>query len=326
MNVSLPARPHIVFLDRDTLSAETGLRAPAFAHELTTYDRTAPEDVAERIADAQIVITNKAPIGAAAMDRARRLRLIAIAATGTNIVDLNAAAERGITVCNIRGYAVRSVPEHTFALILALRRSLVPYRQSVLDGRWIDAAQFCFFDHPIADLAGSTLGVFGGGAIGAAVARIGSAFGMTVLRAERKGAAVTRPGYTAFEDVLRRSDVVTLHLPLAPETRNMIGAAEFAAMERRPILINTARGGLVDEEALVAALDGGQIAGAGFDVATVEPPPMDHPMMRLASRPNVILTPHVAWASREAIQTLADQLIDNIEAFVRGQPRNVVLP
>lgn len=326
MKASLPARPRIVFLDRDTLPPETVLRAPAFAHELTTHGRTASAEVAERIADADIVITNKVPISAAAMDAATRLRLIAIAATGTNVVDLNAAAERGIIVSNIRGYAVRSVPEHTFALILSLRRSLAPYRQSVLDGRWIEAAQFCFFDHPIADLAGATLGVFGSGAIGSAVARIGEAFGMMVLRAERKGAVVIREGHTAFREVLRRSDVLTLHLPLTEDTARLIGPPEFAAMERRPILINTARGDLVDEDALVAALDTGQVVGAGIDVASVEPPPLHHPLMRIARRPNVIVTPHIAWASREATQTLADQLIDNIEALVLGEPRNVVLP
>lgn len=314
----------IVFLDRDTLSPETKLRAPDFPHDLVVYDRTAPDEVAARIADADIVVTNKAPIRADAIAHAPRLKLIAVAATGTDCVDLAACRKAGITVCNIRDYAANTVPEHTFALMLALRRSIIPYRQSVIDGRWQEARQFCFFDHPISDLAGSTLGIVGHGALGRSVARIAGAFGMTVLVADRKTAANPAPGRTAFDEVMRRSDVITLHCPLNAETRGIIASREFALMERRPILVNTGRGGLVDEQALVAALDAGQIAGAGFDVTDGEPPAADSPMMRIAGRPNVILTPHVAWASRQAVQALADQLVENIELFHRGTPRNVV--
>lgn len=319
-----PAR--VVFLDRDTLSPETRLRPLSFPHELVVYDRTSPEEVGDRIADAEIVITNKAPVRGAALDGAKRLKLVAVAATGTDIVDVAACARRGVTVSNIRHYAVHTVPEHTFALILALRRSILAYRDSVARGRWQEARQFCYFDHPIRDLAGSTLGVIGDGALGKAVAKLGEAFGMRVLFSAYKGTMGMGPLYTPFEEVLRTSDVITLHSPLLPSTRNMIGAPEFALMERRPLLVNTARGGLVDEEALAEALRSGQIAGAGFDVATVEPPPPDHPLMRLLELPNFILTPHVAWASREAIQSLADQLVDNIEAFWNGSPRNVVEP
>ncbi|NML76493.1 D-2-hydroxyacid dehydrogenase [Rhizobium sp. S-51] len=314
----------IVFLDRDTLSPETVLRAPAFPHELIVHDRTAPDEVAERIADADIVISNKAPLRRESLGRASRLKMIAVAATGTDIVDLAAACEQGITVSNIRNYAKHTVPEHTFALMLALRRSILPYRQSVLDGRWQQAAQFCFFDHPIADLGGSTLGIIGNGTLGKAVGRIAEAFGMTVLVAGRRGSNEVKPGQTPFDEVMRRADVITLHCPLNAETRGIIGTREFALMERKPILINTGRGGLVDEEALEQALDDGPIAAAGFDVTDGEPPAADSPMMRIAARPNVILTPHVAWASREAIQALADQLIENIELFVAGTPRNVV--
>lgn len=314
----------IVFLDRDTLSPETVLRVPVFPHELTVHDRTAPEHVAERIASADIVISNKAPLSREALSHAQRLKMIAVAATGTDIVDLTAARERGITVCNIRNYAKHTVPEHTFALMLALRRSILPYRQSVLDGRWQEAAQFCFFDHPIADLGGSTLGIIGNGTLGKAVGRIAEAFGMSVVVAGRKGSSEVEPGHTAFDEVMRRADIITLHCPLNAETRGIIGAREFALMERKPILINTGRGGLVDELALEQALEKDQIAAAGFDVTDGEPPAADSPMMRIAKRPNVILTPHVAWASREAIQALADQLIENIELFVAGIPRNVV--
>jgi glycerate dehydrogenase len=322
-----PDRPaRVVFLDRDTLSPETRLRPLAFPHELAVFDRTRPEEVAGRIAEADIVVTNKAPVRGPALEGASRLRLVAVAATGTDIVDVKACAERGVTVSNIRNYAAHTVPEHTFALILALRRSVLAYHESVARGRWLEAAQFCYFDHPIRDLAGSTLGVIGDGVLGKAVAKLGEAFGMRVLFSDYKGTTGMGPLYTPFEEVLRKSDVITLHTPLLPSTRNLIAAPEFALMERRPLLVNTARGGLVDEAALGEALRSGQIAGAGFDVATVEPPPPDHPLVKLLELPNFILTPHVAWASQEAIQGLADQLVDNVEAFWAGSPRNVVVP
>ncbi len=314
----------IVFLDRDTLSPETMVRAPDFPHEMIVHDRTSADQVAERIKDADIVITNKAPVRADALASASRLKLIAVSATGTDIIDLAAAKANGVSVCNIRNYAKHTVPEHTFALLLALRRSIIPYRQSVLDGRWQAAAQFCFFDHPIADLGGSTLGIIGHGTLGQSVGRIAEAFGMTVLVAGRRGSHALKPGQTAFDEVMRRADAITLHCPLNAETRGIIGAREFALMEKKPLIINTGRGGLVDELALEQALDKGQIAGAGFDVTDGEPPATDSPMMRIASRDNVILTPHVAWASREAIQALADQLIENIELFIAGTPRHLV--
>ncbi|GEO86209.1 MULTISPECIES: D-2-hydroxyacid dehydrogenase [Alphaproteobacteria] len=314
----------IVFLDRDTLSPETVVRPPAFPHELIVHGRTAPDEVADRIADADIVISNKAPLRRESLAGARKLKLIAVAATGTDIIDLDCAAKQGIRVSNIRDYARHTVPEHTFALMLALRRSLVSYRQSVLQGRWQEVAQVCFFDHPIADLGGSTLGIIGNGTLGQAVGRIAEAFGMRLLIAGRKGTSDIKPGQTPFDEVLRRADVITLHCPLNAETRGIIGTREFALMEKKPILINTGRGGLVDELALEQALEKDQIAAAGFDVTDGEPPATDSPMMRIAARPNVILTPHVAWASREAVQALADQLIENIELFIAGTPRNVV--
>jgi glycerate dehydrogenase len=318
--------PRVVFLDRDTLSPETRLRAPAFPHRMEVFATTAPAEVAERIRDAEIVITNKAPLRREAIVGTQNLRLVAVAATGTDVVDVKACAERGVTVSNIRNYAVHTVPEHTFALIFALRRSITAYRDAVIRGRWQEAGQFCFFDHPIRDLAGSTLGVIGDGVLGRAVADLGRALGMRVLFAAYKGVDRMGPLYTPFDEVMRTSDIITLHSPLMPSTRNMIAEREFVLMERKPLLINTARGGLVDEQALVTALDKGLISGAGFDVVIQEPPPPDHPLMRLADRPNFILTPHIAWASQEAIQALADQLIDNVEAFWSGQPRNVVAP
>jgi glycerate dehydrogenase len=261
----------------------------------------------------------------AAIASAPGLRMIAVAATGYDNVDLAACATRGVTVSNIRNYAVNTVPEHTFALIFALRRSIVAYRHSVAAGDWQRSGQFCYFDYPINDLAGATLGIIGDGALGQSVAAIGRSLGMRVLFSSYKGVPGMGPLYTPFEEVLRISDIITLHCPLLPDTRNMIAAPEFARMERKPLIINTARGGLVDESDLAEALMQGQIGGAGFDVVTKEPPPADHPFMRLLDRPNFILTPHVAWASREAIQGLADQLTENIELFWRGNPRNLVV-
>ncbi|MBQ0822233.1 D-2-hydroxyacid dehydrogenase [Microvirga sp. HBU67558] len=324
MSESLKKTARIVVLDRDTLPEDITLRAFSFPHELVAIARTKPEEVAERIRDADIVITNKVPVRREAIGDARNLRLVAIAATGTDVVDVAACAERRIGVTNIRNYAVNTVPEHTFALILALRRSLVAYHDSVRAGRWQETGQFCYFDYPIRDLAGSTLGIIGDGVLGRAVADLGHAFGMKVLFSDYKGTTGMGPLYTPFEQVLRESDVITLHSPLMPSTRNMISTDEFAMMARRPLLINTARGGLVDEIALERALRERQVSGAGFDVVTTEPPPPDHPLMRLLDLPNFILTPHVAWASHEAVQGLADQLVDNIEAFERGQPTNMV--
>jgi glycerate dehydrogenase len=316
----------IVFLDRDTVSPDTTLRAPTFAHEWVQYPRTSATEAAERIADADIVIVNKVKLSAETLAQAPQLKLIAVAATGTDNIDLQACQQRGIVVSNVRNYAKHTVPEHTFALIFDLRRSICAYRDAVKAGRWQEAAQFCFFDHPIRDLAGSTLGVIGDGVLGQAVASIGRALGMRVLFSAHKGRTDQGSLYTPFEEVLRQADVLTLHCPLNVNTRHMIGAAEFAQMTRQPLLINTGRGGLVDEAAVGPALQAGHISGAGFDVTSVEPPPADHPFMALLNRPDFILTPHVAWASAEAIQALADQLIDNVEAFVRGAPVNQVLP
>lgn len=314
----------IVFLDRDTISPDTTLRAPSFAHEWVQYRRTSADEAAARIADADIVIVNKVKLSAEVLAQAPRLKLIVVAATGTDNIDLAACRQSGIVVSNVRNYAVHTVPEHTIALIFALRRSIFAYRDAVKVGRWQEAAQFCFFDFPIRDLAGSTLGVVGDGVLGQAVAVIGRALGMRVIFSAHKGRIGQGRMYTPFEQTLQQADILTLHCPLNANTRHMIGAPEFAQMARKPLLINTGRGGLVDEAAVGPALDAGHIAGAAFDVTSVEPPPSDHPFMALLDRPDFILTPHVAWASAQAIQSLADQLMDNVEAFVRGTPENAV--
>lgn len=315
---------NVVFLDRNTLAPQTRVRTLDFPHALEVFETTSPEQLPARIAEADIVITNKVKLTAAALAQAPRLKLVAVAATGTDNVDLQACAQHGIVVSNIRNYAGHTLPEHVFALIFALRRNLLAYRDAVKRGRWQEAGSFCFFDYPIGELHGATLGIVGNGALGQGTAAIGRALGMRVLLAGRKGSGTVEPGYTPFDEVLAQSDVISLHCPLRLETRNLIGAAEFERMTRKPVLINTARGGLVDEAALVAALKAGRISGAGFDVVTQEPPPHDHPFNELRDHPGFILTPHVAWASDRAMQTLADQLIDNIEAWVKGEPRNVV--
>lgn len=315
---------HIVHLEAGSVIAD--LRRPDCVHAWVSYDSTLPAQVEERLQGATIAIVNKVPLTGDIIARLPDLKMVAVAATGTNCVSLEACRQRGIVVSNIRGYAQHTVPEHVFSLLLALSRNLVAYRQSVQAGRWQQSTQFCFFDHPIRDLHGATLGVVGSGSLGNGVVRLAEAFGMRVLRAEHKGAVTVRPGYTAFADVLREADAITLHCPLLPETQGLIGEAELRAMKPTALLVNTARGGLVDESALIRALAEGWIGGAGFDVITAEPPPADHPLVapELLVLPNFLLTPHVAWASRPAMQTLADQLIDNIEAFVAGQPRNRV--
>jgi glycerate dehydrogenase len=314
----------IVFLDRGTIAPQIRLRRPGFEHELVEYAHTEPDDVVRRLAGATIAITNKVPLRAEALARLPDLRLIAVAATGTDCVDKVSCQSHGIMVSNIRGYAVNTVPEHTFALMLALRRNLVAYRDDVLAGKWQQVGQFCFFDHPISDLSGARLGIIGEGLLGQRVAEIGKAFGMMPMFAAHKGRTGLGPLYTPWQEVLETSDIITLHSPLTAETRDMIAMPEFRAMKRRPLIINTARGGLVNEADLVEALEAGLISGAGFDVVTTEPPAPDNPLLRIAGRHNVILTPHVAWASNEAQQALADQLMDNIESFIEGHPRNLV--
>lgn len=319
-----PAHPKIVFLDRETLAPAIRLRPPAFAHQWEEHPRTAPDQVLNRLQGASIAVLNKVQLREPLLDQLPDLRLIAIAATGTDCVDTAWCSRHGVAVCNIRGYAIHTVPEHVFTLILALRRSLLPYRRAVEAGRWQDAQQFCFFDHPILDLHGARLGLVGGGSLGNAVATIGRAFGMDVVFAGRKGDAAPPDGRMPFDEVIATSDVISLHCPLTPATRGLIGAAEFARMKPEALLVNTARGGLVDEAALTAALRGGHIGGAGFDVAMPEPPPADAPLMQLLELPNFILTPHIAWAGRGAMQALADQLIDLIDAFQQGRPFNLV--
>jgi glycerate dehydrogenase len=311
----------VVFLDRASLKAK--VRKPSIACEYIEYDKTAVEDIIPRLVDASVAIVNKVPMRADTLRRLPQLKMIAVAATGYDVVDIPYCKEHGIAVANIRNYAVHTVPEHAFAMILTLRRNLLAYRQDVENGVWNKSDQFCFFDHDIGDLYGATLGIIGEGAIGQSTAAIGRAFGMRVLFADHPPPKMEGVIFTPHDEVIAQSDVLSLHCPLLPATRNLIDIAAFRKMKRNALLINTARGGLVDEAALIQALDEGLIAGAGFDVLTVEPPKNGHPLLDVR-RSNFILTPHIAWASDGAMQFLADQLIDNIEHWAAGNPQHLV--
>ena len=311
----------IVFLERNTVQAD--FRRPDFDHEWIEYGESQAGEVVDRLRGATIVISNKLALRGPALARLPELKFIAIAATGFDCVDLDYCRAHGIAVCNVRGYAANSVSEHVLMLMLALRRNLLAYRRDVQQGGWQQSKQFCLYTHKLHDLRGSTLGIVGFGAIGRSMARLAESIGMRVLIAERKNASTIREGRTPFTEVLRESDVVTLHCPLADENRDLFGGSEFAMMKRHALLINTARGGLVVEKALIEALQDGVIAGAAVDALRTEPPSEGSALLDLGL-PNFIVTPHVAWASDEAMQTLADQVIDNIEAFVRGQPRNLL--
>jgi len=310
-----------VFLDRASIVAN--IRRPRAATDYIEYPRSSGSEVVERLRGAAVAITNKVPLREPALRQLPELRMIAVAATGYDVVDVGYCREHGVAVANIRNYAVHTVPEHAFALILALRRSLLAYRADVERGAWSRSEQFCLLDHPILDLHGSQLGIVGEGALGRAMAAIGAAFGMRAVFADHPQRVGEDVEYHPLPRLIAESDVLTLHAPLLPATRNMIGEAQLRAMKRTAVLINTARGGLVDERALVRALQEGWIAGAGFDVLSVEPPREGNPLLELRL-PNFILTPHIAWASQGAMQFLADQLIDNIDAWSRGAPQNLV--
>jgi glycerate dehydrogenase len=319
--VIVAAAHTVVFLDRASLKAK--VRKPAQAERYVEHQATGAEEAVQRLADATVAITNKVPLRADTLAQLPQLKMIAVAATGYDVIDVPYCREHGIAVANIRNYAVHTVPEHAFALILALRRNLLAYRADVEAGQWQRSEQFCFFTHGIVDLHGSTLGIVGEGAIGQGTAAIARGFGMKLLFADHEPPKMDGVAFTPMEQVIAESDVLSLHCPLTPATRHLIGRGELQRMKRSALLINTSRGGLVDEAALIEALEQGWIAGAGFDVLTTEPPRNGHPLLDVR-RPNFILTPHVAWASDGAMQFLADQLIDNIDAWAAGRPQHLV--
>ena len=315
---------HGVLLDRDTLSINDldfgGLEATLAEWQL--YPLTGPDEVADRVAGAEVVVSNKVVLTREVLETASRLKLICVAATGINNVDLQAAKELGIPVTNARSYGTASVVQHVFSLILALTTRLSEHRQAAMNGTWVQSPMFCVFDFPFRELAGKNLGIVGYGELGRGVEKIARAFDMEVLIAQRPGGD-ERAGRLPLDELLRRSDVVSLHVPLANNTHNLIGERELSLMKSDALLINTARGGIVDEASLVAALRRGDLGGAGFDVLTAEPPIMGNPLLDYEGT-NLVLTPHVAWASREARQRLVDQVAEIIEGFKQGEIRNQV--
>ena len=308
----------IVFLDRTGIPASHDIPRPSFPHTWTEYDRTLPEETFERTKDADIVVTSKVVFDRELLSRLPKLKLIAITATGTNNIDLDAAKDLGIAVKNVTGYSSVTVPEHVLGMIFSLKHSLIGYhRDQVTSDRWATCGQFCYTDYPITDVRGATLGVFGKGCLGTEVGRLAQLLGMNVLYAEHKGASQIREGYTEFETVLKQADIVTLHCPLTDTTKNLINAETLALMKPTAYLINTGRGPLVDEAALLDALENGKIAGAALDVLVKEPPEKDNPLIQAAKRlPNLLITPHIAWASDSAVTTLVNKVAQNIEDFV----------
>lgn len=312
-----------VFLDRDSVGGDVDLGAlDALADRWQHHPATDPADTLARVRDAELVISNKVLLDRATLAGCQRLKLICVAATGTNNVDLDAAREFGIAVSNVTGYATPSVVQQVFALLLSLTTRLEEQRAAARDGRWAASPCFCVLDLPFRELAGKTLGIVGFGELGHGVATVAEALGMQVMVSQRPGGA-PRPGRVPLDELLARADVVSLHVPLADNTRNLFDAGRLALMKPDAVLINTARGGIVDEQALAEALQGGRLGGAGFDVLAVEPPHAGNILLQL-DLPNLIVTPHVAWASRESRQRLMDQVAENIRAFLAGESRNRV--
>lgn len=286
------------------------------------FDNINPGEIQHSLDEAEILVANKVVIDEAVIRNSRRLRLICVAATGVNNVDLAAASQRGIEVCNVRAYATSSVVQHVFSLVLALNRRLFSYRKSVANGDWSHSDFFCYFGETISELEGKTIGIIGFGELGQAVAKVARCFGMDVLLAKRDPSDI-RKGRTGMQTLLSQSDVVTLHCPLTEHNRHMLGEEALAMMRPDSILINTARGGLVDEKALLRALEENQIGAAALDVLEEEPPSVNNALVNYQSD-NLIITPHIAWAGRESRQRLVNEIAENIRAFQQGRPRNVV--
>lgn len=288
---------------------------------LQCHETTAPNDVDNRIAGAELIIVNKVKLTRDHLQQARSLRLICLVATGTDVIDLQAARDFGITVCNCRNYGTASVVQHVFSLILALQTNLLLYHKAIQGGRWQQATQFCFLDYPISELKDKTLGIIGYGTLGKAVAEVAKAFGMKLMVARRPG--VPRPDQLPLEEMLPQVDILTLHCPLTTQTKNIINQQALQSMKPTALLINAARGGLVDEQALLESLIQGDIAGAAVDVLTTEPPLNSNPLLE-GELPNLIVTPHIAWASREARVRILEQTAENIRTFKAGSPTRVV--
>jgi glycerate dehydrogenase len=314
-----------IFLDRRSLDRDD-LDLSGFETIVDTwynYEVTSEKDIASRLRDADIVVTNKVVLDKTVLASANRLKLICIAATGTNNVDLDAARKTGIAVCNVVRYATPSVVQHTFALILSLTRRLTEHQQAVRRGDWQRSEQFCLLDYPMRELNGLTLGIIGYGELGKAVADAAKCFGLNVIIAQRPGSKHIETDRVELDTLLSAADIISLHCPLADNTRNLIGTRELDLMKKDALLINTARGGIVDETALALAITENRIGGAGVDVLSEEPPVHDSPLLDIHS-PRLLLTPHVAWASRSARQRLIDEVVKNIHSNLNGDRRNRV--
>ncbi len=286
------------------------------------FDNVNTSDIQHNLEDVEIIVSNKVLINKEIIENSKQLKLICVAATGVNNIDIEAANQHGVQVCNVRAYATSSVVQHVFALLLFLNRKLFSYRQSVIDGSWSHSDFFCYFAEPISNLEGKTLGIIGYGELGKAVAKVAKCFGMNVLLAKRDEVD-SRTGRVDLTTLLSASDVVSLHCPLTESNRHMIAENELAIMKPDAILINAARGGLVDEDALLNALKNNQIGAAALDVLEEEPPSVNHALINYHAD-NLILTPHIAWASRESRQKLVNEIAKNIQAYQQGQSRNIV--
>ncbi len=290
--------------------------------EFEVYERTKNEDIVSRIGDAQVVYTNKTPITEDILEACPNIRFIGTLATGYNVIDTDAAAKRGIPVSNVPGYGTDAVAQHTFALLLELTNHVGEHSECVRRGAWKSAGDFCFWNRPLMELKGKTLGIIGYGSIGKKTAEIGAAFGMKVIYNSRKEyPSDGRAEYRSIDELYRESDIISLHCPLFPETERMINKESIEKMKDGVIIINTSRGGLIDEKALSEALDSEKVKGAAVDVISKEPMEDDNP---LCNAKNIIITPHIAWASWEARKRLMDIAVDNLRAFCEGKPQNVV--
>lgn len=313
-----------VFLDRDSVDTGdldmTGLTT--VIDDWQFHDTLDAGGTVEKIGKASVVVSNKVQLDEAVFNQAPGIRLVCVAATGTNNVDLDAAARHGVPVCNVRGYATPAVVQHVYALLLGLTCRINEYRQAIERGDWARSRFFCLLDQPVRELSGLKLGIVGYGELGQAVAHVARAFGMDVVVATVK-ADDNRSGRVPLDQLLPELDVLSLHCPLAPETMNLIDKRRLSLMKPDAVLINTARGGIVDEQALADALRANRLGGAGFDVLTEEPPVHGSPLLA-PDIPNLILTPHSAWSSRESRQRLLEEVALNIRSFLDGELRNAV--
>lgn len=310
-----------VLLDWVTMGPDLDIsEMRALLPDLTLYDETEPHEILERIADADIVLGNKVLLRETIMDGAPKLKFVGLTATGVDNIDIEAARERGIAVCNIRAYCTESVAEHVFACLLSLAHSIDRYAADVRSGTWQDADNLSFLTHPVSELSEMTLGIVGYGELGKGVARIAEAFGMDIIIAARPGSDDVPQGRVSFDHLLERSDVISLHCPLNDATRGLFAAEQFRKMKPSSILINTARGALVDSQALVDALANGEIRAAAIDVLPQEPPVDGDPLLDYGGD-NLIVTPHIAWGTRRARQNAIDEVTANIAAWLDGKRR-----